>query len=231
MTFRQFAVFLLWAAVLFSAGPAPAQSSLPRPFAPWMAFEDNLREQQPVPPLEEAEKPRAKTEGAAASRGTERPAAAPEDTVELTGRIYGKTDEPSALELGYSRRAGEDLVQFGYDMFGREEKEKEPEKEDENLPAGAVQESFLLNIGDRLNVTFRGQRQDGKTYTITGEGQVIIDELPPYPPPAAASAICARPSNPKHENCTTPKFLSRSNRCVRSASSSSAMSGAPAARP
>lgn len=158
---------------------AKADSNLPRPFAPWMALEDHLTEKRPVPRESDMQRARAVQKMAAATKTPDVPVITPEDTLELIGQIYSEAAQPSALETAYSKRIVEELHQFGYDLFGTPEDQKEKDKSENALPAGAVQDDFLLNIGDRVNVTFRGQRDDNKTYTISSEGQLIVDDFPP----------------------------------------------------
>lgn len=111
------------------------------------------------------------------------PLLTPRDTrALLEGRgFYDEEDEdPSALEETYSRRIVDELEQFGYDLFGTPDDKTD---QDNNIiashPSGAVQDDFILNNGDALTVTFRGQRDDSKTYTINNQGFLIIDDLPP----------------------------------------------------
>lgn len=94
----------------------------------------------------------------------------------------------SPLEDMYSRRVVDDVKQFGYDFFGTPgdtgDKSQMPA-----LPAGAVQDNFVLNIGDKLNVTFRGQRQNSGIYSISSEGLLIIEDMTPV---AAAGRTIAQ---------------------------------------
>lgn len=165
---------------------AEADSNLPRPFAPWMALEDHLTKKLPIPQQPDMREARVVKQMVRTSAAPDTPVITPEATQELISRLYSDAARPSPLEAAYSKRIVEDLHQFGYDLFAtpddqgvREKKEQDKDKTAFALPAGAVQDDFLLNIGDRINVTFRGQRSDSKTYTITGEGQLIVDELPP----------------------------------------------------
>lgn len=90
----------------------------------------------------------------------------------------------SPLEDMYGARILDTVRQFGYDMFATPE-EKNPfalyDAPRAALPAGAVQDRFILNIGDRLNITFRGQRQTSGIYGISTDGLLIIEDLPPVP--------------------------------------------------
>src|SRR5690606_5722167 len=72
--------------------------------------------------------------------------------------------------------------QFGYDLFGTQPRDKnKTTTQNASLPAGAVQDKFILNIGDKLNIMFRGQRNQQGIYGITSEGLLIVEDLPPIP--------------------------------------------------
>ncbi|MGZ9098056.1 MAG: SLBB domain-containing protein [Micavibrio sp.] len=85
----------------------------------------------------------------------------------------------SPLEDLYSDRIVDPVLQFGYDLFGSPQ-----DFTDQNtmtLPAGAVQDHFVLSIGDKLNIIFRGQRNQQGIYSITSEGLLVVEDLPPVP--------------------------------------------------
>lgn len=82
---------------------------------------------------------------------------------------------PSAVEDMYTSRVVDPLKQFGYDLFASENQDKN----DDGISSGALQDDFVLNIGDELSVIMRGQRLNQSTYTITGEGLLVVDDLPP----------------------------------------------------
>ncbi len=77
----------------------------------------------------------------------------------------------SALEAAFSARAGEPLRQFGYDLFAQ--------GTDSRTPPGAVQGDYLLNTGDELLVTLRGQKSFSKRFAIDSGGLLLVDELRP----------------------------------------------------
>lgn len=85
--------------------------------------------------------------------------------------------EQSPLEKMYSNRVLDPVSQFGYDMFSN----SAARERNKDIPAGAVLDSFILNVGDELSVLIRGQRQDTQTAKITSEGMLVIDDLPPIP--------------------------------------------------
>ncbi len=83
---------------------------------------------------------------------------------------------PSALENMYSGRIVDELDQYGYDMFASANDKAITQT---NTPAGAVQDDFILNSGDDVNVFFTGQRTDRDTYTINSSGQLLMPDIPP----------------------------------------------------
>lgn len=94
----------------------------------------------------------------------------------------------SPLENMYSRRVVDEAKQFGYDVFGTPGHANDMGQMPA-LPAGAVQDNFVLNIGDKLNITFRGQRQNSGIYSISSEGLLIIEDMTPV---AAAGRTIAQ---------------------------------------
>lgn len=93
---------------------------------------------------------------------------------------------PSPLEAMYSRRVVSPLTQYGYDMFGVPTAATETAlmgaaRESPILPAGAVRDDFLLNIGDSLELVFSGQRTEREAVKIDTEGMLVIKDFPPIP--------------------------------------------------
>ena len=80
--------------------------------------------------------------------------------------------EFSALEQDYCRRAGEPLLQFGYQMF-------DGARSPQVLVNGAISEDYRLGIGDEIIVTFVGQQSGTESHVVDREGRVIIDPMPP----------------------------------------------------
>ncbi len=78
------------------------------------------------------------------------------------------------LEEIYSERAGEELRQYGYDLFGDAD-----EFNPNVLPAGAVQDDYILSAGDRLDMTVRGQISARESVRIGNDGKVIIESFMP----------------------------------------------------
>lgn len=79
----------------------------------------------------------------------------------------------SAIEDMYSQRAGEDLQLFGYDLFGA------ADKPSDKIPAGMVQDDYILSVGDKIDITVRGQDNERKTYEINSQGQLVMDDFTP----------------------------------------------------
>lgn len=78
--------------------------------------------------------------------------------------------ELSPLEKLYSDRLRENIVQFGYDLF--------PQTPSEPSSA-AVQDSYILESGDEINVLIRGGRNLNTPTIISDDGMVVIDNFPP----------------------------------------------------
>lgn len=78
---------------------------------------------------------------------------------------------PSPLEAAFSARAGEALRLFGHELFAGQT--------DPRLPPGAVQGDYVLNTGDELLVTLRGQKSFSKRFAIDSAGLLIVDEVAP----------------------------------------------------
>jgi len=78
----------------------------------------------------------------------------------------------SPIERDFCRRAKEPLTQFGYQSFST------VNQPDASLN-GAIQEDYILGIGDELAVTFRGQTQSTSYVRVDREGRVFVGELPP----------------------------------------------------
>ncbi len=95
----------------------------------------------------------------------------PQDQLKLK-RLADKL-KPTALERDFSARAGVELSQFGYDLF-----QSEAEFPVANT-GGAVQDDYILGVGDELVITFRGQYAKSWTTRVDREGRVILRELPP----------------------------------------------------
>ena len=108
-----------------------------------------------------------------------RPSSVPPTSVDVGRRTLSPATPPtnaqlpaSTLELVFSQRAGQPLVQFGYDMFGI------------GAPVtatqiGNVQDNYVLGAGDQLSVVNRGHDNNSYTVPVDRDGRVIV---PGYDP-------------------------------------------------
>ena len=100
-------------------------------------------------------------------------------------KLDEETIEGTKLEEFYRKRTSvPDLNQYGYDLFYTpESKIKRRDGNDENdyftMPAGAVQDNYVLQAGDKVRVTYMGERREEKNYTIASDGRLNIDGLNP----------------------------------------------------
>ncbi|MEM9470253.1 MAG: SLBB domain-containing protein [Pseudomonadota bacterium] len=83
--------------------------------------------------------------------------------------------KPSALETVYSNRIVDELEQFGYDLFAR----LSDNNTSREIPAGTVQDDYVLSTGDTLDVILRGQTNTQHNVTINSQGLLIIDDFAP----------------------------------------------------
>lgn len=79
------------------------------------------------------------------------------------------------MEAAFSARAGEPLRQFGYDLFASA---KDAASTAEAAP-GAIQGDYVLNTGDTVLVTLRGQKSFSKRFPVDRNGQLVVDDLRP----------------------------------------------------
>ncbi len=80
----------------------------------------------------------------------------------------------SSLERLMSRRAGQRLRQFGYDVFGGGSPVLARQ-------TGALQDSYILGTGDEIVVTLRGQQNAAYRTRVDRDGRVVLPGLPPLP--------------------------------------------------
>ncbi len=84
--------------------------------------------------------------------------------------LSGIVSKPSsALEDMYSSRTKDDLSLFGYDIFDT------AQSTSNTIPAGRVQDDYILSTGDVLQIFVRGQENAKQTYTIDSQGQLVTD--------------------------------------------------------
>lgn len=98
------------------------------------------------------------------------------DDIEQLQTTPNKKEKKSALEDIYSNRIVDELYQYGYDLF---DTAKNMEQERNTIPAGVVQDDYILSSGDTLNIIVRGQVNINNNYTINNQGMLIIDEFTP----------------------------------------------------
>lgn len=92
----------------------------------------------------------------------------------------------SALEDMYASRVVDDISQFGYDLFGVPLQDTQihlgtAAQKSFSMPSGAVQDDFIIDMGDQIEVVFTGQRHDRGIYHINGQGLLLIKDFPPIP--------------------------------------------------
>jgi polysaccharide biosynthesis/export protein len=84
-----------------------------------------------------------------------------------------KLYKPSPVEREYrSRLADPTLRQFGYDLF-------QATQSGSGGLNGAVDESYIVGIGDDLVVQFQGATNDSKVARVDRDGRLIVGQLPP----------------------------------------------------
>lgn len=98
------------------------------------------------------------------------------DSQKMPTNTFTLPSDLSPLEKMYAGRLSAPVSQFGYEVFRTSQK---PRMGKNRIPSGTVQDNFILNIGDELDIVMRGQKNDRKTSTITSEGFLLVDGLPP----------------------------------------------------
>jgi polysaccharide export outer membrane protein len=78
------------------------------------------------------------------------------------------------LERDYCLRAGEAILQYGYDLIG-----SDPEVA--KLSVGRVSDSYVLGVEDELVLTFHGQVGQSIAVPVDREGRLNIPDWPPIP--------------------------------------------------
>jgi polysaccharide biosynthesis/export protein len=91
---------------------------------------------------------------------------------EHSERLVELDERVSKLELDYCRRLGREIYQYGYDLFAYRKKSK-------ISLAGTVLDSYILGIGDELEISYFGRETDTKHVIVDREGQLIFSDLPP----------------------------------------------------
>lgn len=95
------------------------------------------------------------------------------ETVAVDSTDAAVAEPASSIEEFYRKATGnQTLAQFGYGYFGSLENVNAP-------AAGTVQDDYVLGAGDRVSLSFLGERKDKGVYTIDTTGRLAVDLLPP----------------------------------------------------
>ena len=145
--------FLLFSFLILFPSAAAAEGGLVMPAAPWM--EDERDDQEILPKR-------------ISLADIEKITHAPQT---------GSEEKQSSLEKLYSGRIIDELEQYGYDLFTLDA--DAPQENLNTIPAGAIQDDFILSAGDELNIILRGQINKRNSYEIDNQGLLIVEDLPP----------------------------------------------------
>ncbi len=85
-------------------------------------------------------------------------------------------ESKSKIEILYSSRIVDELKQYGYDLF---QNTPSNPKDKFSIPAGSIQDNYILSAGDQLNIIMRGQTNSRQNYEIDNQGLLIIENLAP----------------------------------------------------
>ena len=91
-------------------------------------------------------------------------------------QLSAKEQKQSTIEALYSSRIIDELEQYGYDLFQTNDGDK---INDKAIPAGAIQDDYILSTGDQLNIIMRGQTNSRQNYEVDTQGLLVIENLPP----------------------------------------------------
>ena len=95
-------------------------------------------------------------------------------TTESDEKVLVLLTKFSDLEADFCRRAGQLLLQFGYEIFGG------PIDSRTGLN-GAIQDDYVLGIEDEILVTLHGQESGTQRAVIDREGRISLKDLAPIP--------------------------------------------------
>lgn len=154
-------VLIALAAMGTFAPPASAQQLASTiAVAPWMA--DDAKQLPPIPEDSDLDliEPRPLT-----IRDLEK--------LHTGGSAKNNAGNQTPLETMYAGRVDETLNLFGYDLFDSKK------KLDTKIPAGMVQDDYVVSSGDKLEIIFRGQENSRKVYTVSSQGALVTDTLSP----------------------------------------------------
>lgn len=91
----------------------------------------------------------------------------------LMGGTAGGAEAPSAVELLFSRRAGQELRLYGRDLFRQGAEAAAPS------PLGAIADDYRLGPGDELVLHLRGQVSRSSRHVIGQDGLLTVEDLRP----------------------------------------------------
>lgn len=103
--------------------------------------------------------------------------AEPSSSLDQNTPVLSPQDEPeplTPLEFDYSQRAQTPLRQFGYNIFTQ--RTAAP-----GGPIGRIGDDYVLDVGDQLVITLRGDLRETVIAPLDRNGQVTIDVLRPLP--------------------------------------------------
>ncbi|MBV8977086.1 MAG: SLBB domain-containing protein [Alphaproteobacteria bacterium] len=109
---------------------------------------------------------------AAPAQPTTLPSSTGTQTMQPATAPSAASSAPSPLENDFSTRAGVTLKQFGYDIFGAGSAVS-------TTQMGAVQDSYILGVGDQIQVVMVGHENATYTLTIDRDGRILLLNLPP----------------------------------------------------
>lgn len=148
-------------ALCIAATPVMAQQLAASISAPWMEEESAA---QPAAPVASAKTDHLDPKPLTMA-DLERLGLGGHDGHKALRSVAGETP----VETMYSDRADESLKLFGYDLFDT------GAKPSEKIPAGLVQDDYILSSGDTLEIIVRGQEQGRKHYTVNTRGELVTD--------------------------------------------------------
>jgi protein involved in polysaccharide export with SLBB domain len=86
--------------------------------------------------------------------------------------VTPSSSTPTPLENDFSTRAGVPLKQFGYDVFGTSSPVSATQ-------IGAAQDSYMLGVGDQLQIIMVGHENATYTVSVDRDGRIVLLNLPP----------------------------------------------------
>ncbi|MBM3516524.1 MAG: polysaccharide biosynthesis/export protein [Alphaproteobacteria bacterium] len=85
-------------------------------------------------------------------------------------RLLALAKDFSGIERDYCRRVGEEVRQYGYNQFLGSPRV-------DPLMSGAIQDDYVVGIGDELVIGFQGQTTRSITTRVDREGRLYLDDL------------------------------------------------------